>query len=78
MALSAEERAALETQLAQARDALHRLELGEMTASVSYQGEQVTYSAADRASLRYLVRALEAQLGLRRSARARGRGVVFG
>ncbi|WP_265518958.1 gpW family head-tail joining protein [Nitratireductor luteus] len=77
MALTPEQRAALEAQLGEARAALHRLELGAMTASVSYEGEQVTYSAASRASLRQYIRDLEAQLGLRTSSRARSRGVIF-
>lgn len=78
MALTPEQRAAIEAQLTDARAALHRLEIGHMEASVSYSGEQVTYSAADRASLRKYIRDLEAQLGLRSSGRARGRGVIFG
>lgn len=78
MALTPEQRAAIEAKLAEAREALHRLELGNKEASVSYSGEQATYSAADRASLRKYIRDLEAQLGLRGSGRARGRGVIFG
>ncbi|MDV6226299.1 gpW family head-tail joining protein [Nitratireductor aquimarinus] len=77
MALTEERRAALQAQLDQARAAEFKLETGGMRASVSYDGEQVTYSAANRASLRSFIRRLEAQLGLRRSARARSRGVTF-
>ncbi len=77
MPLTPTMQAALEARLDQARDALHRLELGDREASVSYDGEQVSYSAADRGSLRAYIRTLEAQLGVRQRARARSRGVRF-
>ncbi len=78
MALTELERAAVQLQLDQARAALHRMELGEMEVSLSYNGESVTYSAANPGSLRSYIRGLEVQLGLRAFARARSRGVVFG
>lgn len=71
------EREKLLVQLDEARAALHRLELGGQTASVSYDGESVTYSAANRGDLRQYIRTLEAKLGLR-APRARSRGVRFG
>ncbi|EKF17074.1 gpW family head-tail joining protein [Nitratireductor pacificus] len=78
MVLTPEKRAALEAQLEQARVAEFKLETGSLRASVSYEGEQVTFSAANRASLRAFIRRLEAQLGQRASGRARSRGVTFG
>lgn len=78
MALSEEERIRVQARLDEARAALHRLEIGQAEASIAYNGESVSYSQADRASLRKYIRDLEAQLGLRVSARARSRGVVFG
>lgn len=77
MPLSPQQRAVIEKQLEEASAALHRLEIGDREASLSYDGEQVTYSAADRGSLRSYIRQLEAKLGQRRFARARSRGVVF-
>lgn len=77
MPLSPQQRAVIEAQLEEARTALHRLNIGDREASLSYDGEQVTYSAADRGSLRVYIRELEAKLGQRRFARARSRGVVF-
>ncbi|MCQ1766136.1 gpW family protein [Neorhizobium galegae] len=78
MALTVEQRALLEAQLSEARAALHRLEIGGAEVSLAYNGENITYSAANAASLRQYVRTLEAQLGLRTSSRARSRGVIFG
>ena len=76
--MTEEERQAVQAQLAAARDALHRLEIGQMEVSVSYNGETLSFAAADRASLRNHIRSLEVQLGLRTIGRARSRGVVFG
>lgn len=78
MPLSEEERGRVQARLDEARDALHRLEIGQAEASIAYNGESVTYSQADRGSLRKYIRDLEAQLGLRPRARACSRGVVFG
>jgi hypothetical protein len=78
MALTDIERAAVQLQLDEARLALHRLEIGQGEVSLAYNGETVTYAAADLASLRLYIRGLEAKLGLRLYARARARGVVFG
>lgn len=78
MALSELERAAVQAQLDEARSALHRLELGQSEVSLAYNGESVTYNAANAASLRLYVRQLEFRLGLRSTPRARSRGVIFG
>ena len=76
--LSTDERLMLETRLGEAKLALHRLEIGQNAVTLSYDGESVTYSGGDRASLRSYIRDLETKLGLRRSSRPRGRGVSFG
>ncbi|WP_274426758.1 gpW family head-tail joining protein [Chelativorans sp. YIM 93263] len=78
MALTPEQRAKLEAQLEKARDALFKLETGAMTASVTYEGESVSFRASSIGSLRQFIRDLEAKLGQRKSARARSRGVIFG
>lgn len=78
MALSPEQRAELEAQLKKAKAALFRLETGAMTASITCEGESLTYRATNIGALRNFIRELEAKLGLRKSARARSRGVIFG
>lgn len=72
MALSDAERSVLETRLAEAREELHRLELGTATQSVGYEGEQVTFRNATPGSVRRYIADLEAQLGLRAMARRPG------
>ena len=76
--VSTDERLTLETRLGEAKLALHRLEIGQSAVTLSYDGESVTYSGADRSSLRAYIRDLETRLGFRRSSRPRGRGVSFG
>lgn len=78
MALTEAERAVLQTRLEEARAALHSLNIGRSEVSLAYNGESITYSIADAGRLEAYIRQLEAQLGLRRSGRARSRGVVFG
>jgi len=78
MALTEQERAVLLARLDEAREALHQLEIGRAEVSLNYNGESMAFAAADRGSLRQYIRDLEAKLGQRRSARARGRGVIFG
>ncbi|UTV37633.1 gpW family protein [Ensifer adhaerens] len=78
MALTEQERAALAARLEEAREALHQLEIGRSEVSLNYNGEAMAFAAADRGSLRQYIRGLEAQLGLRQTARARSRGVIFG
>lgn len=78
MALTEIERVAVQLQLEEARAVLHRLELGQSEVSLAYNGESVTFNAANAGDLRLYVRRLETQLGLRALARARSRGVVFG
>ncbi|APO74259.1 phage head-to-tail joining protein [Rhizobium etli 8C-3] len=78
MALTEAERALAQARLDEARAALHRLTIGQAEVSLVYNGESITYSAADAGRLQTYIRQLEAQLGLRSSARARSRGVIFG
>lgn len=78
MALTEQERAVLSARLDEAREALHQLEIGRAEVSLNYNGESITYAAASVGSLRQYIRSLEAQLGQRRLARARSRGVIFG
>ncbi|RVI94122.1 gpW family head-tail joining protein, partial [Sinorhizobium medicae] len=56
----------------------HQMEIGRAEVSLSYNGESITYAATNIGALRQYVRDLEAKLGLRRFARARSRGVIFG
>lgn len=78
MALTEQERLRIEAQLAEARAALHRVEIGGAEVSLAYNGESISYSAANVANLRQYIRTLEKQLGYRAYTRARSRGVVFG
>ncbi|MEO1989639.1 gpW family head-tail joining protein [Martelella sp.] len=78
MALTTEERLALETRLGEAKQALHQLEIGRSIATITYDGETQSYSAAERGSLRAYIRQLETELGIRTASRPRGRGVIFG
>lgn len=78
MALTEQERAVLQARLEEAREALHQMEIGRAEVSLNYNGEAITYAAANIGDLRQYVRSLEAQLGQRRLGRARSRGVTFG
>lgn len=51
------------TRLGQARDALHRVAMGESVQVVSHDGRTVTYVAANIGRLSAYVRLLEAQCG---------------
>lgn len=66
MALSDERRSLLETRLAEAEDALHKLITAKSTVQVRADtGEQLVYTPADEAKLRGYIRELEHKLGLR-------------
>ncbi len=78
MPLSEEQRALYQARLDEARAALHQLQLGQAVVNLAYNGESVSYSAANVGQLRQYIRELETTLGQRSSARARSRGVVFG
>lgn len=52
-----------ETQLVEARAALHKLSLGQSVASVEVDGHRVQYTQASRASLVRYVAELEAECG---------------
>lgn len=67
----------VQEKLDEARDALHRLIVGKQAVTITYDGETVTYTAADEARLRRYILELEAQAGLRSLGRARSRAVHF-
>lgn len=55
--------AILEVRLAEAEAALHQLQIGKSTVSVSYDGKSVSYSAARIADLQSYILTLRSQLG---------------
>ncbi len=55
--------AILQARLAEAEAALHELQIGKRTASVSYDGKSVTYTAAKIADLQSYILNLRIQLG---------------
>ncbi|MEM7523243.1 MAG: gpW family head-tail joining protein [Pseudomonadota bacterium] len=62
----------LQTYLADARSALHKLLTGQRAVTVAHDGRSVTYTAADHAALRAYIAELQTALGLssgRRPAR---------
>ena len=63
--------------LDEARDALHRLIVGKQAVTITYDGETVTYTAADESRLRRYIAELEALTGVRTLGRARSRAVTF-
>lgn len=69
--------ATLQARLTEAEEALHRLQIGEQTASVGYDGKSVSYTQANIGALRAYIRELEAALGLKPAARSRAIGVRF-
>lgn len=64
-----------ESDLAEARRALHLLMTGQRAVSVAYEAESVTYTAATEGNLRRYIAELETKLGLRKCARRPGVGV---
>lgn len=72
------DRALLQTRLDEAETALHQLLVGKASVSLSYQGESVTFTAADEARLRAYIAQLKAELGLTTRPRAAARRVIFG
>lgn len=66
MALSNERRSQLQTRLAEAEDALHKLIIAKSTVQVRADtGEQLVYTPADEVKLRGYIRELQHGLGLR-------------
>lgn len=63
-----------ETELAEAKKALHQLMTGRKAVTVSYEGESVTYTAATEGNLRRYIAELETKLGQRAWARRPGIG----
>lgn len=64
-ALTPERKQQLEQHLQDARSAYHRLMMGESVRSFTDQnGEQISYTSANAASLAAYIRGLEDQLGL--------------
>lgn len=55
--------AVLTTRLAEAEEALHQLSIGGGTATVKYDGREVTYTKADMNGLKLYIRGLKEQLG---------------
>jgi hypothetical protein len=55
--------ATLQTYLAEAQTALHRLNTGQARVSVSYEGKSVTYNQASRHDLQVYIANLEHQIG---------------
>ncbi len=70
--LTPEQEALCRGQLAEAEAALHQLVIGKGAVTLSYNGESITYKAADEARLRNYIRELQAKLGIIRSARRPG------
>jgi hypothetical protein len=66
---------ATQEQLQQARDALHKLQIGRSVVSVSQDGVTTTYTQANIASLRAYVSSLEVELGVTATRRLPPAGV---
>lgn len=64
--------AILQTRLDEAEDALHRLNTGQLEASIDYDGRKVTYSAVNILELRGHIYTLKRQLSQRSGRRAIG------
>lgn len=54
--------ATLQLWLLEAKTALHKLKIGRMEASVSYDGKSVSYTQADMAKLQTYINDLEKQI----------------
>ena len=65
----------LQTQLADAQAALHKLTIGAQRVSVTYDGQEVRYTPASVPQLRAYVASLQSQLGI--GGRPRGRRPFF-
>ncbi|WP_180899206.1 gpW family head-tail joining protein [Martelella soudanensis] len=57
--------------LRDAQLALHKLEIGQSVVTISYEGESVSYTAANRTSLQAYIRRLQAELGVAAQASPR-------
>lgn len=73
-----ENRAMWETRLTEAEAALHKVQIGGGVASLTYDGESVSYTRANLASLKAYVRELQTALGKMTMSRPRARGFSFG
>lgn len=54
----------LTARLAEAEDALHKVEIGGQEVVIGYDGHRTEYSPANAASLRRYIRTLKQQLGI--------------
>lgn len=77
MALTPEQRQTLMQRLSEAETVEHEWALGRTAGSLSYNGETMTFSQTNLATIRQYIRSLKSQLGMG-AARARSRRVVFG
>ncbi len=77
MAMTPEQRQTLLDRLREAEAVEHEWALGRTAVSLAYNGESMTYSQTNLATIRQYIRSLKAQLGMG-LPRARARGVVFG
>lgn len=77
MALTPEKRQQLLARLAEAERVEHQWALGQTTISMAYNGETMSFSQTNLATIREYIRSLKAQLGMG-APRARSRRVVFG
>jgi len=69
--MATDERQTLQTQLNEAKQALHKLEIGQSAVTLAYDGESITYTAANRTSLQAYIRRLQAELGVAAQASPR-------
>ncbi|QQM31986.1 phage tail protein [Martelella lutilitoris] len=69
--MTVDERTELQAQLSEAKQALHKLEIGQSAVTLSYDGESITYTAANRTSLQAYIRRLQAELGVPTQANPR-------
>ena len=71
-----ENRATWEARLTEAETALHQVMVGTGVASLSYDGETVTYTRSSAAQLRAYVNELQKALGKITQSRPRGRTFI--
>lgn len=65
-----------QTQLQEARDALHRLVTGTSTVSIQRDGKKVEFAQANRSDLERYINQLEVQIGAGQGRRRGPAGVI--
>jgi predicted house-cleaning NTP pyrophosphatase (Maf/HAM1 superfamily) len=65
-----------QTQLQEARDALHRLVTGTSTVSIQRDGKKVEFAQANRSDLERYINQLEVQMGTGQGRRRGPAGVI--